>query len=337
VTERLGADRSAALTALGITDDDVRWYVMLCTRGPATLAELAELAAPAGSARSARSTVARLVTCGLLKREGRSPVRYRAVEPRRILGSRLVAFRERDVAADLASLAELASGAGPAAEPTPDLLVERCSGEFEVLDRLRQIRAVARRRIRALGDPAWWFVEEGPSMQAELLARGLACQVVYPRTTLREELATNRLEALSAAGQESRVLPALPVRVSLVDDGLGILPAAGPDEEPSIVLVHPSTLLDALILLFDNLWQRALPVDLASAAGSSRELTGSAAQTRRILAMMLSGITDETMARRLGISNRTLQRRISELMDSMGVRSRFQLGIQAALRAAKED
>jgi DNA-binding NarL/FixJ family response regulator len=47
--------------------------------------------------------------------------------------------------------------------------------------------------------------------------------------------------------------------------------------------------------------------------------------------MLKSGVTDEVIARRLGISYRTLQRRIADSMRIYGVRSRFQLGIQAAL------
>lgn len=49
----------------------------------------------------------------------------------------------------------------------------------------------------------------------------------------------------------------------------------------------------------------------------------------RILRMLLSGHTDATVACRLGIGRRTVQRRIRHMMDQAGVSSRIQLGWHA--------
>ena len=53
---------------------------------------------------------------------------------------------------------------------------------------------------------------------------------------------------------------------------------------------------------------------------------------REIVLLLAAGATDETIARRLGISARTVQRRVHALMEHLGVRTRFQAGVQAALR-----
>lgn len=45
--------------------------------------------------------------------------------------------------------------------------------------------------------------------------------------------------------------------------------------------------------------------------------------------MLRADLTDTAMARQLGTSTRTLQRRISKLMDAAGVEIRFQLGWRA--------
>ncbi|MFD7835401.1 helix-turn-helix domain-containing protein [Streptomyces sp. NPDC059761] len=47
---------------------------------------------------------------------------------------------------------------------------------------------------------------------------------------------------------------------------------------------------------------------------------------RRILALLLAGLTDQAVATQLGVSPRTLQRRLRRLMDMAGVRTRMQLG-----------
>lgn len=51
----------------------------------------------------------------------------------------------------------------------------------------------------------------------------------------------------------------------------------------------------------------------------------------RILALVLAGLTDEAAAHRLGVSKRTIQRRVRDLMDLSGARNRMELGHRAAL------
>ncbi|XVS61524.1 hypothetical protein ACQPYE_24875 [Actinosynnema sp. CA-299493] len=54
--------------------------------------------------------------------------------------------------------------------------------------------------------------------------------------------------------------------------------------------------------------------------------------TRRLLLLMRTGAIDEAIARELGVSLRTLHRRITRLQNLLGVRSRFQLGVIACER-----
>jgi DNA-binding NarL/FixJ family response regulator len=46
-----------------------------------------------------------------------------------------------------------------------------------------------------------------------------------------------------------------------------------------------------------------------------------------ILAQLLTGATDVTASQRLGMSPRTFSRRVSELLEHLGVASRFQAGV----------
>jgi DNA-binding NarL/FixJ family response regulator len=54
--------------------------------------------------------------------------------------------------------------------------------------------------------------------------------------------------------------------------------------------------------------------------------------TRRLLLLMRTGAIDEAIARELGVSLRTVHRRITRLQNLLGVRSRFQLGVIACER-----
>ena len=51
-----------------------------------------------------------------------------------------------------------------------------------------------------------------------------------------------------------------------------------------------------------------------------------------VVQQLLTGATDLTASRQLGLSPRTYSRRVSELLEYLGVESRFQAGVEAARR-----
>jgi DNA-binding NarL/FixJ family response regulator len=55
-------------------------------------------------------------------------------------------------------------------------------------------------------------------------------------------------------------------------------------------------------------------------------------EERNLLARMAAGNTDESIARRLGISDRQVRRRIARLLNQLGVSSRFAAGAEAVRR-----
>lgn len=217
--------------------------------------------------------------------------------------------------------------------PMFDHPVECICAPAEVARRLAHACSAARRlRVMTASSDVPWRL--GTPEHRALLSGGAHCSAIYDRRVL-DEAALTDLEAASS-GQEARVLPTLPVSMVLVDDRWAavVRPSPETDARPTLVVVDGTSLFEAFALLFDGLWQRALPVHIPSGAARQRARGPSAPETEQILAMLLSGVTDEVMARRLGISYRTLQRRIADIMATMGVRSRFQLGIQVALRKA---
>jgi DNA-binding NarL/FixJ family response regulator len=59
-------------------------------------------------------------------------------------------------------------------------------------------------------------------------------------------------------------------------------------------------------------------------------LPGPEARPTRALALLITGLTDDAVARRLAVSRRTVQRAVRDLMDAAGARTRMQLGHRAA-------
>ncbi|MGI8876754.1 MAG: hypothetical protein ACR2KP_20995 [Egibacteraceae bacterium] len=140
------------------------------------------------------------------------------------------------------------------------------------------------------------------------------------------------ISELTVAGEEARVLGEVPMKLAIADRSLALVPLAAdqPTMEAGAALVHPCALLDALITLFESMWSRATPLVVLGgrvvAAGEGDEATA------QLVSLMLAGLPDEAIARRLDTSTRTVQRRVKRLMDDFGAGNRLQLGWQLASR-----
>lgn len=97
------------------------------------------------------------------------------------------------------------------------------------------------------------------------------------------------------------------------------------------MVVRPCALLDALLYIFDTLWELATPITFGpDGVGEHDHRRAISAHDRRLLTLLATGMTDQAIARHLGLSYRTARRRIAALMGALGAESRFQAGVQAS-------
>ncbi len=61
-------------------------------------------------------------------------------------------------------------------------------------------------------------------------------------------------------------------------------------------------------------------------------MPGEQAETRLLTSLLLSGLSDQAIARELGVSPRTAQRKLAAMLQDLGAHTRFQAGVQAAMR-----
>ena len=90
-------------------------------------------------------------------------------------------------------------------------------------------------------------------------------------------------------------------------------------------MIRPSTLLDGLIDYWELCWRSAVPLQAPAEDPVSEE-------DRALLALLVSGLKDEAIARQLDWSVRTMRRRMSRLYELLGAANRFQAGAIAARR-----
>lgn len=156
------------------------------------------------------------------------------------------------------------------------------------------------------------------------LRRGARYRVLVPdRARVAPGVAT-RLGALALDGADVRTVPEVPLDAVVVDRVLTVLPAGRRD---AVAAFELTSVVTTTVALFERVWSAAVPFTAAVAHGgevSERE--------RELLTLLFEGSTDEAAAARLNISVRTVRRTVSQLMDRLGARSRFQAGAKAADR-----
>jgi sugar-specific transcriptional regulator TrmB/DNA-binding CsgD family transcriptional regulator len=319
-----------ALSAVGVDAEDERIYRDLLRRPRATLHELAE--------HTGRTTVTlrraftRLEALGLVSRMAGRPVRFLATRPD-VAVSALISRREEGLAqARLAALTLLAET--PRTENhSPEELVEVVQGQAAVVQRFTQLQQTATEELLVLDRPPY---AQDPGRQnvteMERLAHGVLVRGIYDASALEIPGKLRLAQESVAAGEQARISPDVPMKLAIADRRTAILPLStdASAHSDSAVIVHSSSLLDALVALFEVLWRSALPLPARSAelpSGDAADLSDP-----ELFTLLAAGLKDETVARQLGVSLRTVHRRVSEMMDRLGARTRFQAGLLAARR-----
>lgn len=214
--------------------------------------------------------------------------------------------------------------------PADSAGVETLVGVDRIRDRLAELSRHIEHEIMA-------FVPDAPDAQniaaakpldAETLDRGIRMRTLYPESLRNAPAGTEYAHWLASRGGEVRTTPDVPVRMTILDRRIAILPVHGENSGHSAVLLTGDGTLTALCTLFDLAWDRA------DRLGSARERDqrGLTSQERETLRLLEHGHTDEVISKRLGVSTRTTRRTVAGIMETLGARSRFQAGALASRR-----
>lgn len=158
------------------------------------------------------------------------------------------------------------------------------------------------------------------ALPAEVLERGVRFRNIYTRTALELPGAQTMLRLSMEAGWECRVYEQMPMKMVLVDDRAVLLPL-DPTGMEGAVLIRAPVVVAALRMYFELLWGRAVPLE-----GNPAKLSHDQDQ---VLRLVLTGMTDAAIARHLGISERTVRRHVSVLLERLQASNRVTLAATA--------
>lgn len=158
-----------------------------------------------------------------------------------------------------------------------------------------------------------------------LLQGGRSMRTVYPIGLLADANQLAAVQLWLSQGEQARVAPDVPTRMIVFGSEAAVIDLTFDQESETDLVVRSPVLVAALRELFERVWTHAVAV-------SHADVDSVNAERKRLIELLQFGETDEYVARHLGVSVRTVRRRVADLLKELGAATRFQAGMEAARR-----
>jgi len=224
--------------------------------------------------------------------------------------------RRRDLAASRELLSKVTSIALGATEPPSEPISDAIAPS--VVNRLlTETTGILRNYVLT--------VSEGPALDEstmraneERIRRGEQQRAVYPASALSSPQGQRWMTVWAEVGEEQRILPATDTEFAVFGESAVVALAGWDDPSTGYTVIRDPLTVRLYTAYFDLAWRHAVP---APAVGG-RDVGGDP----KLVELLERGMKDEAIARYLGVSLRTVRRRVAHLMAVNGVDTRFQLG-----------
>ncbi|MGH3506225.1 MAG: LuxR C-terminal-related transcriptional regulator [Nocardioidaceae bacterium] len=175
--------------------------------------------------------------------------------------------------------------------------------------------------------PDQWYLPTGAAADeavVQAIREGASSRAIYPARIMDEW--PESVLARARAGEQIRVVPELPSRLAVFGSETAIVPESWGGESGGRLVIRQPGIVSACVALFEQMWIHAVTVPGLGERDFDTDVR------RQLLELLAAGVKDEQISRALGLSLRTVRRRIADLMAELGVDSRFQAGMEAVRR-----
>jgi len=213
-------------------------------------------------------------------------------------------------------------------------LVEVVLGAEAVRGRFLQLELGARDEVCAFVDARPVAVNpEDNQAEEQARDRGVRFRIVIERAAFENDATLEETRAAIGPDVIVRSVDTVPTKLLVVDRAVAMAPLSVRGYDAAAVVIRAPSLVHSLSTLFEHVWASGIPVVL-DAGNDLTEGTAAGPDSLdvAVLSLVLSGLTDDAAGKQLGLSGRTVQRRLKVLMDLTGATSRLQLGWEASQR-----
>ncbi len=226
----------------------------------------------------------------------------------------------------------------PAAQPAGDTpYFTAISGLAEINDAIQQALNQAQHEILTAqpdGPRPQLVLDSALTAIRTRIAAGVRMRTLYQHSTRFDEATKRYAREVAKYGVLIRTLPEFFDRLIIVDRLVAFIPANA-DRTTAMRIEEPSV-VRFLADIFERAWDRAEPYPFlpVRAAEAAPEVIPALRDTIRRL--LIEGRSDKEIARRLGISLRSLQAHVAHLKDEYQAQHRLQLGYLMGLGEATQ-
>ncbi|MEU9289187.1 helix-turn-helix transcriptional regulator [Streptomyces sp. NPDC048275] len=319
------------LMALGLDQDTEVLYRTMLIHPTADLAAFCEILGRSEGA--VRQALDRLSELGLVRNSYEEPGQLRAVSPELGLDLLLarqqaeLAAQQQRIEASRAAAAQLIADYAQLRPAAAQPGVEQLVGIDAIRDRLAELTHDTRDEVMTFspGHLSLEAIDAVKPLDEQLSNRGVTSRTVYLASARNSPRMAEYLAWLVNEGAHVRTVATLPTRMVIFDRSQAVIPVKCEDTADSAVLLTGEGNLAMLCAHFESVWDTAQPLSDKPRL-DAHDLTDSERTTLKLLSV---GHTDETIAKRLGVSHRTARRIATSLMERLSARSRFEAGVQA--------
>lgn len=324
------------LKLLGISAAAEKVYRAMLTQPSWTVPELVDRTSlPPGDVRQA---VGRLTHLGLVRPSEQEADRLTLVSPSVALSALLgqaeaeAYSRRRQLAVARAVVAAITTEYDAMRDREQAV---RHVGVDAMRTRVEELAATVRDEVVVL-DPVTSGVSEtddaGRALEHMALERGVDVRRVCRDSVRNHPERWAYSCGLADLGADVRTAPLVPTFMIVSDRDVVLLPVDPAEHRSGLLELRSRSVVRAFRDFFEHVWTTATPLKVPAEPGDR----GLRPLERALVQILASGATDEAAGRKLGLSLRTVRRMTADLMAHLGARSRFQAGVQAALRGWTE-
>lgn len=182
--------------------------------------------------------------------------------------------------------------------------------------------------------------ESAGGLVGRLRERGVQVRSVVRVAAMADAVTMDRAAAATDAGAEVRQHPDMPLSMLVIDGARAVIDLSEPDpggaapnaevharEGAAMAMLYTEApeMVAVLERTFASFWGDSTALD-----HTERDAFG--LEEEQVIALLAKGLTDGAIAGRLGVSPKTVSRRVAALMDEFRVHTRLQLGAELARR-----
>lgn len=322
--------RTDLFTAIGLSPEEAAVYEAILNTGADSVGPLSESTGMTPT--KTQVALRRLEEKGLVRRAAGKSARFVVTAPQGAIDD-LLRERERELEEVRSMLGEIEKryrSMVDAAETSA--LIEVLTGREAIAREFLRFENTVVEEVLGFDKPPYVVApDDHAAHESQVLARGVRCEVVYDQAALAEVGASELVFEGIRRGEVARVHHNVPLKLGIFDRRAALVPFGRSEQQTldAALLVHASSLLDALIALWTRVWEQAVPLVARNGAVDVKADSVDDSQDR-LISLLLAGMKTSVIARELGIGVSTAERRVKELMHRYGAQTRVQLGYKLA-------